>query len=308
MKMNATVTWTTTLSATVLALATGCAKGEALGDDYDTEAVLETEGIILPDGHEWCVRAVDAKVDVIGGPDRDIKDSDDGNNWVKGCTCVSADEHTAFDILDGNNDNIVTIDDMQSDDLISIRNAARQDAEINCEAVADADFGGAVWADNCAAEVDNETSMFLNGGDPSCDPAERIGTGDGEMDPPTDEYDDYYSLNNVIVNTSGNNYTIDDTFFYDVMDNPGWLLDDTTRIVYDSTNSPPYKFTMSGTSDIAYKLGLRNNDRPVSINGYTLSGGMLDALVAYGALKTSTSFSFVVKRSGSNTSFNYTVQ
>jgi hypothetical protein len=43
---------------------------------------------------------------------------------------------------------------------------------------------------------------------------------------------------------------------------------------------------------VAYKLGIRNNYRPVSINGYTLTGAMIDALAAYSALHHVSTFSF----------------
>jgi hypothetical protein len=296
---------------TALALVS-CAKGESLGPTYDTDAdVDDTDGVIL-EGFSWCMRANGAVIEIPNLPDPPVEDPNDGDLAPKGCFCASPDEHAGLDTLDMNNDWEVLVPDGTSDDLDQLRSAIRFNAFQNCDDVADTQAGGQ-WPNNCDDALDVNEPIFLEvepPGDPDCMAPERIGDSAGMQDPPTDEYTDYYTLSQVIVFNGGENRTyIDDDFYDDMLANPGWLLNDAARIVYDpSPGSPPYRFNIPGTQGVAYKLGFRNNDRPVSINGYTLSGGMIDALAAYTALQHVSTFNFVVKRSGTNITLQYTVQ
>jgi type II secretory pathway component PulC len=90
-------------------------------------------------------------------------------------------------------------------------------------------------------------------------------------------------------------YIIDDVFFYDMRENPGWLFSDGTRISPVSTND--YELTGVSTGTIAHALGLQNGDRPRAINGHSVTT-IGEMLVAYEALRTATSFNFTVSRSG----------
>lgn len=102
-------------------------------------------------------------------------------------------------------------------------------------------------------------------------------------------------------------YIIDSDFMEDLLGNPDQLLFDSARAQLQSDNS--FRFQSVSSTDLAYRLGIRNNDKPVSINSYSLSNfnNMWKAYVALEAARPST-LTFTYQRSGVTSTRTYIIE
>lgn len=247
-----------------------------------------------------------------------------------GCWCASiqnpsADE-TAGDseseharlsaMLDMNN--VVVVGDAADDDLKLLRDTIYIETRRVCGDLALAQFPG--LDDNCDASpipIDDQdgdmsspevTPIFPVGenGDCIADEAYYVGSPIvGAQAVAIDNYDDYYSLGSVIAYNSGTQkYEIDEDFFYDMLDNPDWLVHDHARV--EPASGSGWKFTDVRNGEILYALGIRTNDRIVSLNGYTFTDWG-DVIEAHENLQNSTAFTLVVFRSTTSVTLKFQV-
>jgi type II secretory pathway component PulC len=79
------------------------------------------------------------------------------------------------------------------------------------------------------------------------------------------------------------------------MRNPWWLVDDSAYIA-QNTNSD-YAFATVQSGDVAYALGLRSGDVPITINNLSVTS-ISGVASAYMELWTETEFNFIIIRPG----------
>ncbi len=87
---------------------------------------------------------------------------------------------------------------------------------------------------------------------------------------------------------------------------PLWTCDD----AYLAGNvGAGFTVTNASSGEFLYELGLRNGDRPLAVNGYTLHT-WTQAITAFGSLYLSgtTSYTLLVKRGANNVTFSYVLQ
>lgn len=117
-----------------------------------------------------------------------------------------------------------------------------------------------------------------------------------------DEWDDYYSLNNVI-SLSGNVYEIDMTFFEDVLANPRWLFADSTYIAWSGS---AFQFYDVSSGDIAHALGIQSGYIPLTLNGHNVTN-FAETIAAMIELFYETEFEFVVMGSAGPITLYYEI-
>lgn len=272
-------------------LSIACATGEPLPTGNNG-----TDGVIVTDGYLWCVRTDGATYTIEPNTPQPVYESGGPPDYFpKGCSCASPDENTRLVslLLDG----VAEVDLSEDEDLQAIRNLAYTLAEVYCVDLVPpaADSSTCLEViDRLDNDDDGLTPLFPEGDQGDCSASESIGGGSMMQAPPTDGYADYYSINSVITFSAGE-YTIDQTFFHDMLSNPGWLLADDARI--ESTGTGGWRFTNVSSTDVAYKLGLRTNDVIGSLNSIPLTGWDA-AIAAHEQLKSEKSLTFVVIRSG----------
>jgi hypothetical protein len=259
------------------------------------------------DGTLWCARLPDPHMcfdssmgdgpNVSGsyicteppGDDAEVNEDPPDGGDPEGCECACPEIDTMLTDLPGTN---AFVDDSELPPLTTFRDNVYVKAVEKCEnlvafANPQPDFNNCEYALNqhLAANPNDypeltptSTScvcmaMFVdeNADGTAADPE------DGAEPMPEDKYGDYYNLSSVIVwNSSEDQYDIDRDFFYDVLQNPGWLLWDNARIIWDPDVSA---FRLTGVSGqtIAGKLGLQNGDIIKKVNA--LDVGTVDQML-----------------------------
>jgi hypothetical protein len=302
------------LSVLVL-LETGC-RGEFLYCEQHPEVCVgdtgaESETGVVGDGREWCTVTPGAKW-TTPNPDEDIEDSENDYGDPEACFCANEDIDSNLTAIDASQMGIgaavlASHSAQYGNDIIDFRDMLWDAAEDRCSLLSNAHEA---WADNCLTAIDKNES----GGNPAVTPLVPEGSfgdcsvgmayGDWGYAMPADNWDDYYTLNNVISQNPTNGvYEIDQAFFEDMLDNPAWLLNDAAYIDWNGSAFQLYSVT-SGT--IAAALGLQSGDRPQTLNDLDVTS-LDDVLAAHQRLHSETSFELVVLRGGGSATLHYSV-
>ena len=225
----------------------------------------------------------------------------DGTNpWA--CQCASPALHSIF-LSDS------TIENNNSEMLLQFRAMVFEAAEDVCIDLVDAssDFSDCGLIVEALQADDAFPALFQEGQPGECAAGGNFGadTGEGMENMPGDNYTDYYTLGSVVTwNQTQQRYDIDADFFDDMLDNPGWILNDSARLVPISGG---YKVSGVTAGEVAAALGLQDNDVPKTLNSLDVSD--IPALMETAeALMNETSFTLEVKRSGSIVSIDYEVR
>lgn len=313
----------------LLSTLAGCAEG-VIGDDpvasFGTFAETGVETMMpMAEGQRWCADLPNpVGCDDPGGGDQPnpwvCSDGDlvqinnpIGGGDPRGCACANPELNAELTALISGGEAVV--DDSEPVLLKLFRDEVYEDAEEACETLAlgqlsiPPDFHNCEYAvaQHLGSNPGDFPPLYKEGTVGDCTAPGNFQddtTGAGMENLPGDSYTQYYSLGTAIVWSSGSQkYFIDEDFFFDMIDNPGWLFEDGTRVVWTGSE---YALAGVSTGTIAHALGLQNSDKPQTINGWSVTTieGMLRAHNQLLTLGT-TQFAFVVNRGGSNVTINY---
>lgn len=270
-------------------------------------------------GTQWCARVPNPVGTWMGGtPAPEEINEPEGGGDPEGCLCADQETHDFLtSILNMQSQAIVTTAHIEQNcPAFAFRQAVYIEARNRCEYIAEEEMNPTPdFYTQCSDNLDQDeedmsnplvTPLYQDGFPGGCIVGIDFGGVACSWEGPGDTWSDYYTLSNEIVEVHGT-YWIDNDFYVDLKNNPAWLLTDGTRVKWQ----PPvgaakgyWYFTGCTSGTICYALGIRNNDRPVSIDGMPLKD--FDALLdAYEALHLQQAWTLVVKRGGSNVTLNY---
>jgi hypothetical protein len=235
---------------------------------------------------------------------------DGPNGYPQFCDCAPALMNEDLEALAAGNPLAAQVLSTANDDLVNFRNLLWDGAEVVCIAERIAQYPAPeADGDNCMDRIDRKdggggvTPIYQDLSMGECSAMSIYG--DNYYAMPTDNWDDYYTLSNVIsFNTGEGEYYVDAFFFSDVLATPAWLLNDSAYIDWNGSAFQIYGAT---SGDIVYALGLRTGDKPLTLNGYTIST-VEGALQAHTALQNESVYTLVVNRPGvGNVTFVYNI-
>lgn len=305
-----------------LLLLVGCAKGEHTeGEGFGTIADppdAATGWVEVEEGQEWCARVPNPlQCDGEGDPDQwscvgdesQVNEPAPDGGDPKGCLCAGPELNDELTNLLSSGEAQVELAD--GGYLFNFSHNVFATAEQRCLDLLDGDTDHSECEYNIlkgSTVAEGITPIFKSGAFGDCSAVVDF-DGDGSTGAekgmevlPSDDYADYYRLADVVVwNSSNSRYDVDNGFFDDIVDNPGWLLKEDPRFVPISGG---FKVIDSRSGTLMYAIGLRDDDIIKEIDGYPLTT-VSEALTALDALYGNTTFDLKIKRSGNIVTISY---
>lgn len=262
-------------------------------------------------GTQWCARVPNPVGVVINPPGMPEINEPMGGGDPEGCLCADQETHMTLTSLLDNGEAIVTEDEIENScPAFAFRQAVYIAARDRCEEIAENEMNPT--PDDytaCTNNIDQDeedmsdplvTPLYQNGTPGSCFVGIDYGGVACSWEGPGDTWSDYYSLSSQIVFSAGA-YWIKDAFYWDVLENPAWLLTDGTKVVDQGGH---WRFVGCNQGTICYALGIRNNDEPLTISSMPLND-FDDLLAAYAALRNGGLWALVLKRGTNNVTLTY---
>lgn len=264
-------------------------------------------------GTLWCAEVKNPLGYYDGGVPTPQPIEEEGGGDPKGCLCADQETHAfLFGRAAMTGEAVVTSNDIQDYcPAFAFRQAAYIAARDRCEELAAEMSPVPDDYTECTTNIDDDdadmsdplvTPLYQDGFEGDCMVMIDYGGVACSWEGPGGSWDDAYTLSNEITyNSMQDKYWISNAFYWDLVENPAWLMTDGTRFKWVTDH---YELDGCAARTICSALGLQDGDIPVSINSMDLDT-VEDALAAYSALLYYTNWTLTVERNGTNITLNY---